>query len=56
MDGLYSKTSVYYFLVAYICVLPGILAAAFGRGLLWWLLHSFQHWRFSRSSSLGVAR
>ena len=31
MDGLYSKTLAY-LLLACVCALPGILAAAFGRG------------------------
>lgn len=31
MDGLYSKTLIY-FALACVCVLPGILAAVFGRG------------------------
>jgi len=31
MDGLYS-TALIYFLISCVCILPGILAAAFGRG------------------------
>jgi hypothetical protein len=54
MDGLYS-TALMYFLISCVCILPGILAAAFGRGGFMVAAAGLSAWTLYAGSPFGIA-
>jgi hypothetical protein len=54
MDGLYSKALIY-FLIACVCILPGILGAVFGRGGYMVAAAAFTVWTLFDISPIGLS-